>query len=757
MKVTIKYNPYVIQTVITVDGEKPKPNSSLNVGKKRLQEWIEKLPDIIFEEYKDRNISIDFTGSVSDYEDLKASFDAHKEDYSVEYTFNKAKDINDVEKTIDDIFNDIQNGPIPELKENKITTAFQKAQNALFEVNVIATMSSGKSTLINALLGKQLMPAANEATTAIIVKIIDKKQDNFSAVVYDDLGHVIERKDNVTLEYMKEKNLDENVSTIELYGKIPFVESVGMRLVLVDTPGPNNSRNKHHQETTYRMISNSDKPLVLFVMNGEQLGINDEKVLLDYVCERMEEGGKQSRERFIFAVNRMDRFSPKKEGMDCIEHALIKVREGLEDRGIYNPNVFPVTSLAALELRTNEDLDDSMALSGFKSRTEKYNVLHLENYYNFSNLPQVIRQRIDNFSTHANENEQLELHTGIVSIEQAISQYINKYARTMKVYDLVQSFNEKLNEESLFAHLEDAIRKDKEVKKAMDLQIARIRETIHSAENAKERSKAIDSIDLQSIAKTKIDNCINTVRNKIKKLLSGLDNKVKKSDALKQGEELEKEVNAILPQINVDIDNILTSTYKDTIDKIVEEYKKSLSELEFEVNEEALMFNPAQLVSASLADMSTIISDHTEQVDESYKDVRKRPIFVPSKRRWYNPFSWFSKGGHWDEEKYPVWVPKFEHYVPMNDVASECFIDIQKQLIDIQESALDHVKSETLRLKEHLKKELVNIDKILDDKLNNLSKVEADNEAKAKEIEQKEKELKWLENIQQRVNDIINF
>ena len=468
-----------------------------------MQEWIEKLPDTIREEYKDRNISIDFTGSVSDFEDLKATFDAHKEDYSVNYTFNKTKDITDVENSIDSIFKDIQKGQISELKDSQITTAFQKAKDALFEVNVIATMSSGKSTLINALLGKQLMPAANEATTEIIVKIIDTKQDNFSAIVYDASGNVIKRIDNITLEDMESLNHNANVSTIEIRGKIPFVESVGMRLVLIDTPGPNNSRNKHHQETTYRMISDSDKSLVLFVMNGEQLGINDEKVLLDYVCDCMKKGGKQSRERFIFAVNRMDRFSPKKEGLDCIERALIKVKEGLEDRGIYNPNIFPVTSLAALELRTNEDPEDSMALPGFRSRTEKYEALHFEKYYNFSNLPQVIQQRIDIFSKKANEREQLELHTGIKSIEQAISQYINKYARTTKVYDLVQSFNEKLSEVSLVAHLKDTIRKDKDAKVVIEQQIARIKETIQSAKNAEEQSQKIDRIDLESEAKTK--------------------------------------------------------------------------------------------------------------------------------------------------------------------------------------------------------------------------------------------------------------
>ena len=35
-------------------------------------------------------------------------------------------------------------------------------------------------------------------------------------------------------------------------------------------------------------------------MNGQQLGINDEKIFLDYVCKSMKDGGKKARERFYF-------------------------------------------------------------------------------------------------------------------------------------------------------------------------------------------------------------------------------------------------------------------------------------------------------------------------------------------------------------------------------------------------------------------------------------------------------------------------
>lgn len=57
-KVEITYNPYLVTTQIKVDGQTPKANSSLNVDKTRLQEWVEKLPQILMDEYRDTNFEI---------------------------------------------------------------------------------------------------------------------------------------------------------------------------------------------------------------------------------------------------------------------------------------------------------------------------------------------------------------------------------------------------------------------------------------------------------------------------------------------------------------------------------------------------------------------------------------------------------------------------------------------------------------------------------------------------------------------------
>lgn len=758
--IKIKYNPYLVETEITVDGQKPKANSALNVGKKRLQEWVDKLPQILLDEYRDSNFVVEYIGTESDNEDIEQSFNSYKDKISATFKFYKTADITDVEQTIDRIFTEIKNGPIAELKDKKIIQAFEKAKDSKFEIDVVATMSSGKSTLINALLGKQLMPAANQATTATIVKIIDTEQENFSAIAYDKSGHVVKKLDNVTLEDMRELNDNIKVSIIEIKGKIPCVTSVGMKLVLVDTPGPNNSRDKSHEEMTYKMISDSDKSLVLYVMNAQQLGINDEKIFLDYVCQSMKDGGKKARERFIFAVNRMDSFNPDPdaEGPDCITKALENVKSGLEDREIYNPNIFPVCSLPALQKRADLKGTRALALSAFVAMCEEYDVMHFENYYEYNNLPLTVRNRIENVKTQSTDtNEAIEIHTGIVSIEQAVAQYINKYARTTKVFDLVQSFNEKLKELAAVAHLEDAIRKDKNAKAEIEKQISRIKTNIQSAQNAQSRSRTIEQIDLTSKVNDQVRTYIKGIKDRLNKMMSGRSNQVEKVKAKQQCEDLEKECIAIRTQIKVQIDKILDQAYKNTINKVVEDYKSYLAELNIGVNAGALLFNPANLVSGSLADLETIIDDNTETYDESYYETRKRPVFVPSTRKWYNPFTWFNEGDHYEERSYQAKVEKYVDKVDMNQVASDYIIPFQESLEGTMQAAIEHVKSETDRLKEYLRGELIKIDKILNEKLDMLSKIEADSEAKTAAIEQKEKNLKWLESIQNQVNSIINF
>ena len=99
------------------------------------------------------------------------------------------------------------------------------------------------------------------------------------------------------------------------------------------------------------------------------------------------------------------------------------------------------------------------------------------------------------------------------------------------------------------------------------------------------------------------------IKNKLNKMMSGRSNEVEKIKAKQQCAELEKECKAISVQIKVQIDKILEQAYKETITKIVDDYKRYLAELNIGVNTNALTFNPANLVSGSLADLDSLIEE----------------------------------------------------------------------------------------------------------------------------------------------------
>jgi predicted GTPase len=350
-EIFIKYNPYKVETKILIDGKPVKANSALQVDDRRLQEWIEELPRILVDECNTKSFKVKFHGTILDYEDLvSVAREAKEKGIHITCEHIPAKEVKDKEKAIEQIFHDIQNGPFEELKQPDVKRAFEMAASSDFEVNVVATMSAGKSTLINALLRKKMMPAKQEACTATITKIKDKDLDTFRATAYDQNGNLLVAHPELTFSMMESLNSNPAVSTVQVDGDIPFVSSDDISLVLVDTPGPNNSRDPEHKAATYRMLSESSKTVVLYILNATQLAVNDDNDLLNHVADSMRVGGKQSKDRFVFVVNKLDDF---KQGEDSVGQSIEKVRKYLEDKGIKNPNIYPAAALPALDIRTS--------------------------------------------------------------------------------------------------------------------------------------------------------------------------------------------------------------------------------------------------------------------------------------------------------------------------------------------------------------------------------------------------------------------
>ena len=752
-EIFIKYNPYQLVTEITIDGQKLKKNSKLNFEDRRLQEWVESLPDLLFEECNTKDFKITFHGTTPDYEDMEAmAKEAEAKGIHIELEHIPAKEIGDKEVAIQEVFDEIQNGPFNELRQPDVIKAFDLAKSKDFEVNVVATMSAGKSTLINSLLRQKLMPAKQEACTATITKIKDNDADCFMAKVYDKDGTLIQTHAELTCETMEQLNSNPSVSRIQVEGNIPFVTADDVSLVLVDTPGPNNSRDPEHKAATYRMLSESSKPLVLYIMNATQLAVNDDYNLLSHVAESMKVGGKQSRDRFIFVVNKLDDF---KKGEDSVEAAITKVRDYLKDNGIENPNIYPASALTALNIRTilaNSDDDNDDDVYEAKGKVRKFNRNEEMHFEKYAPLTPSMRGEVEDMLAKAvaegDDNQQALIHAGIVPIEAAIRMYVQKYAKTAKIKNIVDTFIKKLESTQSFEKTKQEIATNRDEQKEILAQIDVIKKKLASGEDAKKFKTQIEQINYDKEISKLAQSVIVAAQKKITKQLSSTDAKLSKRDAESICQVFAKFAEGLQAEVQVKLENLISNHVKKNAEDLLEQYKKKIAELAQDVKVGSVELNPFELMQGDIiSDTSALISKMTK----SEKVKVGEEWIANTDKKWYKPWTWFQEKGHYKE------IYEDKEYVDGTELAQKFFAPIQELLYENSESAVEYAKKQTALIKKEFAKKFDELDAVLQSKLKELEICAKDNENIEARIKETQERLDWLEKIQNKVNGILEI
>lgn len=752
-EIFIKYNPYRLETSIAIDGVAPKQNSRLNFGDRRLQEWIEELPEILFEECSSRDFKIKFHGTVLDYEDVESmAREAKKNGLNIELEHIPAKEVSDKEAAIDEIFNKIQAGPFDELKQPDVVKAFNMAKSSDFEVNVVATMSAGKSTLINALLRQKLMPAKQEACTATITEIKDNDADHFMAKVYDTSGNLIQTYPELSFETMDSLNSNPEVSKIHVEGNIPFVTSKDVSLVLVDTPGPNNSRDPEHKAATYRMLSESSKTVVLYILNATQLAVNDDYNLLSHVADSMKVGGKQSRDRFIFVVNKLDDF---KKGEDSIEAAITKVRDYLRDNGIENANIYPASALTALNIRTilaESDDDDDDEVYEAKGKVRKF-IRNPEMYFEtLAPLTPSVRGEIETRLANARSNhdtyEEALIHCGIVPIEMAIKMYVQKYAKTAKIKNIVDTFSKRLESAKSFETTKQEITENQDEQKEILANIEVIKKKLASGEDAKRFKSRIEQINYDSEISKMANDVIVVAQEKITEQLSPSDTKISKREAEELCRQFARFADNLQAEVQVKLEELIGNRVHKSATDLLEEYRKKISELAQDVNIGTVSIDPFELMAGDIStDVSSLINNLTET-----EHVKVDEVWVENtSKKWYKPWTWFQEKGHWKD------IYEDKEYVDRTKLAQRFFAPIQEQLYENRDNAIEYAKAQTEKIKQDFSKKFVELDTVLKKKLQELEDCANDNKNVERIIRESQAKLKWLEEIQIKTKAILDI
>lgn len=279
-------------------------------------------------------------------------------------------------------------------------------EKRLYKILVTATMSAGKSTFINALIGKVTCMAQNMACTSKIHSIIGKAYND--GYTYKNDGYLSLNADKEDLLNNNKDNLSDDISIGTYFDGLLN----GQRLVIKDSPGVNFSENLEHKKLSEKMIMDGDYDLLVYIINASQLGTNDEEKHLAFIK-------KYARETpILFVVNKVDVFNEDEEDIYGI---MERQSRYLESNGFKNPALCPLSAKAGLLAK--------MALSGKINRSnqrelycleDKFDKMDIERFYNIY-FPEVVILDEDN------EEKQLLKTCGLSYIEGIIRNYI-KYS-----------------------------------------------------------------------------------------------------------------------------------------------------------------------------------------------------------------------------------------------------------------------------------------------------------------------------------------
>lgn len=267
------------------------------------------------------------------------------------------------------------------------------------KVIVTANMSAGKSTLMNALVGKKVNKTQNDACTAKIHRIVNKPYE-------DDLCYELDYLLDLDADYktLMEDNSNNTSTEIVVGTFFRTLNNIGKRVWLIDTPGVNSSQDIAHKELAEKTIINTDADILIYLMNGENIGSDDDRKHLLFIQENYHGN-------ILFVVNKLDKYRSE----DSVPETLNAVKDDLRGIGFKNPTVVPVSAyagyLAKMNLfgeTLNDDEQEELEMFYRKLKKEKY---QFNGFYS---------EQYSNIDVSENKNEQLLLHSGLLSLEKIL-------------------------------------------------------------------------------------------------------------------------------------------------------------------------------------------------------------------------------------------------------------------------------------------------------------------------------------------------
>jgi small GTP-binding protein len=241
----------------------------------------------------------------------------------------------------------------------------RKWDDQRFQVAVLALVKSGKSTLINAWLGDEYLPAANTPETTRIVRV---RHAIGKGGVLRSADGVLARGATETNDYLRNLNKEGRESGYvprddELVLEAPLMALKGstlgqQRFELLDTPGPNEAGTPMLRSKVEQVLDSAD--VIVYVLDYTKLKTAEEQLLLETLKDMRPELLRRCSERLFFVVNKIDQenrngLSPK----ETASYVAGLIQDLLPDIRLTPERVIPVAAEFALLARIVADREPS--------------------------------------------------------------------------------------------------------------------------------------------------------------------------------------------------------------------------------------------------------------------------------------------------------------------------------------------------------------------------------------------------------------
>ena len=748
-QVVVKHNPYTRTTSMSVDGEDwgNTPLLQHTIGRERLQTWIDVLPEHLKQELNTSEpIELRFYGTPQDCEDVKNCFEAAG-GFEVKTESSRAAEPETKREQLMELFEALQKGPFKELRDEALADRFRREMSPKFEIGVIATMSSGKSTLLNAIMGENILPARNEATTAVITRIRHDPsvQNGFlarSAASEEELkeAEFVPASQELLNSWNDEPGQH---MFIELEGCLPMFRDFknALTLVFTDTPGPNSSTNAQHEECTMRLLEGQEQAMILYVLNGQQLGISDDARLLDNVRRLMESGGRQGHDRFLFVLNQMDAIDP--DNGESISRTVENAVNYLAGHDIRHPVYVCASGVVARTLRCpHATRKERRLMDDFCEETEERDALHLER---FTNASLWVRREVEGQMERAeHDTDRALVHSGIPTIEAIIREYLYKHALPMKIaagYNLMKGRFDALAD---IAGLETEFYADKEEFRKLSQEIKIIKE--------RQKDRAFMDFVIQGFQKMTVSDftCYNDMNGRIDQMFADFET------------ELGKYSNKIYSQQGAEqVRKEILDLVRRNLDGMGRELRSTFSEIKFECQKIIMAYYTEYMTK--LGEGSSFFSSFLKDMQNNFfldlqADVKgigvyssKETKYVGTRKErdgiWYNPFSWFRY------KEVPVYetVTVYETARMINDVKALC----RKKMIEANQ-AFDQASGDMMRNIINNAVEKINAaDAYIREKFDSLDAMNQDKETMRRRINELDDEIRWLKRMDEKLSTVL--